>query len=383
MFLSQEDKKEIRGALGPIIQGVVDEKTAVLEAKVDSRLLDLKDSLQNLHPSFSGSRISREDRANLEGLAGLLKGAYRHSRHGDARALDEFGGLDAVMKTDMTEGTGSQGGYTVPTELEGSILRIAEESSLFLGKTRGVSMGSNQITVPALNTPPSVAWHSEGDTITQTSPTLDQVTLNVYRLDAYVTVTNELLEDSRANIANWLAQEFTEAMGKEVDNQIFNGTGTPCSGILTAAAGHSVVMSAGDTNFSAITPTYLSEMMSKMDSTALAGAFFAMNQAVAHYLRTLTDSNGRYLVDLSNGNLWGLPIHTREVCPSSSGAETAFVALCNPRYFLTGLRYGMMQIDMDPYSNFTSNKTNIRVIWRMALNIGKAAAFVRLLTAAS
>ncbi len=378
MLFTPEEKKELQGVLNELVDQRIKGHADAMEAKFN----DLRNTvIGSLYPHRSD--ISSEDKANLEGLAGFFKAAYRHARHKDDRGFEEFGGLDAVIKADMLEGTGSQGGYLVPTEMENTVLRIAGESSLFLGRTRNVTMTSNTKKVPALNTRPSVAWHQEGEEITQTSPTLDEVELTAYRLDAYVTVSNELLEDSRVNIATWLAQEFTEAMALEVDYQILNGTGAPCSGILTSAAGHSVVMATGLTNFSSITPTYLSEMISKLDTTALAGAFFVLHQSVAHYLRTLTDDQGRYLVDLSNGTLWGLPLYTRNVCPSTSGADTAFVALCNPKYFLTGMRHGAMRIDLDPYTHFTTNKTNIRVIWRMALNIGKAAAFVRLLTAAS
>lgn len=114
-----------------------------------------------------------------------------------------------------------------------------------------LNMSSKQLVLPAESSIVTTSWTDEAGTISASNPTFGQVTLTAKKLAGLTEgVSNELLMDSAIDIVGMLTEQFMYAIGQELDNQVLNGTGNPCSGVLTAASGFSVVMGAGSTNFS-------------------------------------------------------------------------------------------------------------------------------------
>lgn len=296
---------------------------------------------------------------------------------------------EMYQKAQMQEGTGSEGGYLVPQEYEWDIIQLARAKAFALDFCSVINMTRDILNLPSEATMVSVAWTAEGGTITQTEPTFGQVQLNARRLDGYGKVTNELLQDSAIDIVSLLVEQFAYAIGQELDNQVLNGTGTPVSGVLSAAAGNSIVMAAGNTNFSSVTGTNLSNMIYVLNTGDLANARFILGRIGMHYIRTLKDSQGNFIfaqiggVPPVGGTIWGFPYFVSEKITNTSGANTAFVAFGDFKKFYIGRRLGTMALDLDPYSLFTSYATQFRLVTRWGMAIGRASAFCRLLTAAS
>jgi HK97 family phage major capsid protein len=306
------------------------------------------------------------------------------------RASDRIPNMDAAQflhdlgaKTAMVEGTSQYGGYLVPEEYTAEILAFARDVSQALQMCRIWPMSSDVRRIPAELTNISVTWPSEGSAPTESEPTVAEVELTAKKLGAYGIVSNELLQDSMVDVVSWLTEQMGEAKGLELDNQVLNGTGSPCSGILTAKCGYSVVM-ASETAFSAVTCTYISEMMSKLSEIKLRGAVFTMHRTVFHYLRSAKDSNQAFVYAQPGASMpetiWGLPYRINEKAPTTSAANTAFISLGNWRYFCLGRRLQSMTLDLDPYTYFKESKTQFRNIDRWGLAIGLANGFVRFMT---
>lgn len=297
--------------------------------------------------------------------------------------------IDVFTRTALGEGTAAQGGYLVPDEFEPTILAFArEKSTIALQRCWVIPMSTDTKKVPTEASGATVAWKGEATAAGESSgPTVGEASLSAKRLTAYKEASNELIEDAAIDVVSWLTELFAEAIGLELDNQVLNGTGDPVSGVLTAKAGYSVVMATGSTNFSEITGTHLSEMMSKLKESVLAGAVFVMHRTVFHYVRTAKDNQNAFIYSPMSGPVpeavWGLPYILHEKAPSSSGADTAFVSLGNFRYFIIGRRKGDMKLFVNPYSLDKENQTRFKVETRWGLEVGQANAFVRLLTAAS
>lgn len=294
---------------------------------------------------------------------------------------------DPIAKAALQEGTAAEGGYVVPDEYTDEILAFAREQSFALQLCRIWPMSGDVRRVPAESGAVSVAWTDEESAATESEPTLAEVVLTAKRLDAFSIASNELIQDANVDIVSWLTELFAEAMGQELDNQVLNGTGSPWSGLLTAKAGYSVVMAAGETNFSSISADDLSEMISKVPSRRRVNARFFIHRTVLHYIRTLKDSNNDYIyAKPGNGvpaRVWEYPYLESEKAPSTTGADTAFVAFGDLRYFALGRRLQSMSLDLDPYGKFTEYQTRFRIVNRWGGSVGLANAFVRLLTAAS
>ena len=247
-------------------------------------------------------------------------------------------------------------------------------------------MTSEKQSIPVETAGVTVGW---GNTTSESEPTVSECELNATELSAYAAVKNATLADSRSDIVSWITEAMAEAAGLEIDNEAFNGDGSDvCSGILSAKAGYSVVLASGSTSFSAISASALSQMIAKLDGLKKQGARFFMHGEILHYIRNLTDDNGRPIFIETvgapmSGTIWGYPYSEVVKMPSTSAANTAFVAFCDLRYFAVGRRLDATALAVDPYGLFTTNRTRFKLYQRWGMEMALPNGFVRMLTAAS
>lgn len=302
-----------------------------------------------------------------------------------------MGNQAAIMSlqkaTDMAEGTDSVGGYTVPVEYQPDLVKLAVDMSFALQNCTVINMGSNVLKIPTELTRVSVTWEDEAGSIDEQNSTFDQVTLTAKKLAGLTSgISSELLQDSTVDIVSLLTEQFMYAMGLELDNQVLNGTGSPCSGVLSAACGNSVVMATGSTNFSAITADHLSQMIYALSEEDASKAKFVYNRLIQHYIRTAKDTYGQYIwqkpAEGRPGTIWEVPYFQSIKATGTTGTSTAFVALGNWEKFFLGRRIGTMAFASDPYTDFAKDQIRFRAIMRWALSIARSSAFCRLLTAA-
>jgi len=281
--------------------------------------------------------------------------------------------------------------FPVPDVVDSEILAFAREMSAVLQYGRIWDMTSEKMSFPAESTNSSFAdkW---SNTTSEDTPVVAEVELTAQELSAYAAIRNMTLADSRSDIVTWLTEMMAEAAALELDNAAFNGDGSStygsCSGILSAAAGYSVVMASGSTNFSAITADHLSEMVSKLDGLKKVGARFWMNGAILHYIRSLKDTNNRpiFLETVGapmSGTIWGYPYTEVIKAVGTSAVSTGFVAFGNLRYLAVGRRLDATTLQVDPYGLWTTNRTRFKLYQRWALKIALAKGFCRLVTAGS
>lgn len=294
---------------------------------------------------------------------------------------------DPVIKAAYAEGATTTGGYLVPTEYLWDMVQLARSRTFALDLCRVIPMGSNQMLVPTEATLPSVAWTAEAVAATESEGTFGQGTLTAKRLDAFATASNEQLADSALDMVGILTEQFGYAAALELDNQVLNGTGSPVSGVLTAACGNSVVLGTGSTNFSAQIADNYSNAIYSLSESDTANAQFIINRISKHYLRVLKDSQGRFIFANPGqgvpGAIWEYPYRVSEKITSASAVSTAFAVFGDFQKFFIGRRLGFSSLDVDPYGLFTSNSTRFRLASRWAFLMARSSAFCRILTSAS
>ena len=342
-----------------------------------------RDMLLKLPGRYQALPISKEKHLDMARYWSLFITATCGSGSKQLRARDEIS--SRYGKTAIGD---SGNVFPVPAPVEEEILAFAREASVIMRDGRDVPMTSEFDTFPSETGQSSVAW---GNTTANSDPTITDVDLTAYELSAYTIARNSQLMDARSDIVSWLTAMMGEAKGQELDNSAFNGDGTStygyCSGILSAAAGFSVVMASGSTAFSQITATLLSEMIGDLDGVRKEGAKFYMNGSVFHFVRSLRDTNDAPIFIPNIGGpmtntIWGYPYSEVIKAPSTSAANTAFLAFGNCRYFLVGRRLDSTALMLDPYGLFLTNRTRFKLYSRWALKIGLGNGFCRLLTAA-
>lgn len=118
------------------------------------------------------------------------------------------------IRNSMNEGTGTDGGYTVPEDVSTDIekLREAKFSLEQLVSVESVSTMSGSRTYKKRSQQTGFSKVGEGAKIGEnTTPKYDRITYTIDKYAGILPVTNELFEDSDANIYNelttWLADE--------------------------------------------------------------------------------------------------------------------------------------------------------------------------------
>ena len=292
--------------------------------------------------------------------------------------------IDVATKTTLVEGTEANGGYLVKDEYADVLYELAKSSSFALQICKVMEMGTDVLKVPTEATKGAATWIEESGEKTDSDPTFGQVTLTAKKLMNLAVASGELIADSSFDIASLLAQQFAYTQGQEIDNQLFNGTGDPVSGVLTAKAGYSVILSAG-ASMSTVTATDLSLAISKLAEGRLGNARFLFGRLASHYVRSLKDSNNRPIYAEIGGTtprtVYEYPVNMTENIANVDGASKALGVFGNFSNLLLGRRAGAMRIELDPYTLFAYDEVRFRMISRWAFGYGDANAFVRIMSA--
>lgn len=254
--------------------------------------------------------------------------------NGDRPALAE-------MAKAVTTGTGdgepdnSAAGYTIPTELQAEVLRIAEKQfGLARRDMRYLPFGGpgNSRTIPVLGSTVSVYWTEEKGKKKGTQPGFGLVTQTLKKLAAIVPFTEEILEDSAINLTALVAELFAEAIAKEEDLQFFAGTGSPWTGLLNNTSVPSINSTGDATQFTA---DDLLDLIDQVPTGALAGAKFYMSRTARSVTRKLKGSDGHYILQNPGAGLpptiWDYPVEVSDAFPAVADVSTgeAFIIFGN------------------------------------------------------
>lgn len=185
------------------------------------------------------------------------------------------------IKNSMSEGTGTEGGYTVPEDVSTDIehLREAKFSLEQLVSVETVSTMSGKRTFKKRSSQTGFAKVGEGTAIgVKNTPQYDRISYNIDKYAGILPVTNELFEDSDANIYNelttWIADESRVTRNKLILEAINTKNKTALSDL---------------------------DDIKKALNVTLGQAFKGTSTIVTNddglqYLDTLKDSDGNYLL---------------------------------------------------------------------------------------
>ena len=132
---------------------------------------------------------------------------------------------------------GVQGGeLTIPVVLLDLIAENMYRYSKLLNRVRVRNVnGEARQTVAGVV--PEAVWTEMCGVINELTFVFNQVTLDGYKVAGFIPVCNSLLEDNDINLASWIVEMLSEAVGLAMDKAILYGTGTKMPlGIVTRLA---------------------------------------------------------------------------------------------------------------------------------------------------
>lgn len=306
---------------------------------------------------------------------------------GIEKSLEKMGSR-LVTKTSLAEGSGITGGYTVPVQFYGELLRLVAEDAFIRSMCMVVPMQSRSLQVPALDqsgTPAagtsaffggiSARWLPENAGLPESEPNFRQVELTARDLVFYTVASNQLLQDNAVALDTLLTTLFREAMAWFFDYYIFRGNGgqQPLGVINAPSTYQQSRATTGDLKL-----IDLANMVSRLLIGSQKNACWVMHPSVLPKLIQLTNgaTNSPFLIWLNPAppsgdggpiaqkmpmSCLGFPIYWSEKA-SLLGAK-ADVTLVDFSKQLVGDRLAI-QIETSPHVKFLNNQMVWRVVAR-------------------
>ncbi len=279
-----------------------------------------------------------------------------------------------------SEGTGADGGFAVPPDMRTEIKeKVFGEESL-VSRTDQMECSGNQLVLPKDETTPWQSsggllayWESEGSQLTQSKPSLEEVTYKTNKLTALVPVTEELLEDA-AGIDSYLRRKVPVKFDSKLQKAIVQGTGAgEPLGILNSECLVSVGVDSSQTA-DTIIYTNVVNMFARMYAPCIPNAVWLCNQDILPQLMQMefpSSQNGTFpawmppgmLADAPNGSLMGRPLVPVQWAPTLG--DKGDLMLCDLTQYLSVVKSGGIRSDVSMHLYFDYDMVAYRFVMRM------------------
>jgi HK97 family phage major capsid protein len=218
-------------------------------------------------------------------------------------------------------------------------------------------------------------------------------------------IPQKLLDNAIVDVADWLMALIAEGLAYTMDDQLFNGVGTPFVGTLVSSEVNQLALASGNVTYAAFDTDKASEAIATVEEAELDGAAFFLHRTIVHALRIKKDGANAYLLTNPNPIMFSevgsglrpqmmihnMPVYTSPVLPKTSDASQTgktFGLFGNLKNVFLG-DSGVMEIaksdsaTIDGVNVFNARQVAFRVNHSHAIVIGMPAGLVAIKTAAS
>jgi len=181
----------------------------------------------------------------------------------------------------VIEATNSAGGYTVPDEFSNRLLALIQQKTITQQDLDVRKMISDVQYIPKVTDGSTAYWPAETASITHSNPVYGQITLTAKKIASLVPASSEVLEDNNVDLANHLVAQMATDLAIELDNQNYNGTGSPWYGLRSTATMTNAVDGSGETDATAAAGT----------ASTITGGAIALNTIITAITEVLQDNH--------------------------------------------------------------------------------------------
>nr|BDD47306.1 hypothetical protein 9 [bacterium] len=335
-----------------------------------------------------------------DNVGGALK-ALKEDQLVFRKAGYDMEALPGGLKKDLYEGTGSAGGYLVPTEESRELINIAGESfSVVPGLCRQVPMRTNQITFPTLTSGLTAYWIPEATSTLGVTPdgtgqasgekimsnlVTGQMAITAFVCAVKVVVSNQLLDDADPMIDSILKALFAEALGDAWDTACLQGAGSttdPITGLNSKISTNALAAGAQFNYDDLIDLIFAPLHQDSKSQVQIIG-----NSYSEKVLMKVKDNDGQYVYkspreEAGTPVIWGRPFMRDGNVPSNLGTgsdETRLYSGDFRKHGYAGRRMGIT-VMANPYAEpyFSYNQTAFRAEFRVGFNVDHEKYFAKM-----
>ena len=315
----------------------------------------------------------------------VLETTRSQAKHADSIVLPPEV-LSRYMKRDITLGSPSNGSNLVQTDvLGGSFIDALIAQSVVLDRCTRLTGLQGDVAIPRMASSVSAAFVSETGTISESTPTFDQVTMSPKSIASFVEISRRTLMQSSPDIEAILRNDMARQIAAKIDDVILEGGGTNEPTGITQTSGIGSV--ALGTNGGAITYDALVDLVKEVEvDNANSGRLtFVTNPKVAADMRTTARQSsgveGNFIL-MGDDRVMGHDVIVTNQCPSdlTKGTGTNLSAVVYGDYSscLVGFFSGL-EILVDQYSKMEQQLVRIRGIQDLDVAIRHPQSFAAIL----
>jgi len=286
---------EKKGAADPLLSEKVDKINADI-----AQISALKKQLETLETAVAQGQFPGGGKNELDRVKAQHKDAFakffRKGAEGGLRDLEVQAGLSTLSDPD--------GGFLVPEDYEQAIDRVALSVSAMRRLATVRTIGTDTYKKLVNQGGASSGWVGEKGARAETNtPTLTEIAINTKEIYAMPAATQTLLDDSRVDIAGWLADEVSIEFSEQESEAFINGNGVEQPKGIAAyamAANSSYVW--GKVGYITSGNSSLVNDLDKLIDLQHAlkpvyrnGAAWLMNDATLATIRKMKDGDGNYI----------------------------------------------------------------------------------------
>ena len=366
-----------RGRRDPLLKSQVD----TLSREVQD-LSEMKNRMEHLETRLSRPALEPGKRNNDPAARERKEITLRYLRFGEnALSADEV----KLLSVDSDP----QGGYWVSPEMSHQIVEQVFETSPMRNVATVETISTDALEIPEDLGEADVGWTSETGVRTETAtPTIGVRRIPVHEIYAMPKATQQLLDDARVNVEDWLARKIALRMGNTENTAFINGDGTDKPrDILTYPAGTAnpgQVRQVNSGHASQLTADGLRTMFYALKTPYIKNAQWLMARPTIEAIAKLKDGGGDYLWEpgLKAGEpqrLLGHPVERMEDMPAVA-ANSLSIAFGDWKQAYTIVDRAGVRVLRDPFSAkpfvlfYTTKRTGGDVTNFEALVLQKTAA---------
>lgn len=382
------------------IKKLLEEQKSLLLMKVDDRVQDAIKSVTGLEARIAElEKLATPRKVHLAGLEdektpfSFFKAVWAIKTGNWDNAGFEKEVFDNTRKRAMSMGTGSAGGYIVPTIYIAELIELlrAEAICMALGATVLPDLQGSPVQIPRQSGGATGYWVAENAAITSSDLTLEQLSLTPKKVGALVKLSNSLIKLANPSAEALIRRDISSCIALQIDLKAMRGTGSSNqpTGINSTDSINNVDI--GD-NGGSLTWDHLLDMEYELAlDNALKGKLgFAfhpttkrtlMKRKVAQYSG---DTGGSYIVDPMTESLFqvwlGYPYRMTTQIPinltKGSGTSLTEIYFGNWAELIIG-QWGGMEIALSTETSdaFEKDQTWIRILQEVDIAVRHPQSF--------
>jgi HK97 family phage major capsid protein len=266
--------------------------------------------------------------------------------------------------------TGSSTGAPVPTSFYNEIVKVARLVNPLLEYATVINTASGEnLQIPSQATFSTATIVGQGVSIGTSEPTFNAfTTLGAYKFSALAQLSLELIADSGVDIIGFLAEQFGNALGFKIADEIVNGTGTVEPTGFLPVAGTGVTGGTGVAG--AFTADNVIDLIYSLDGSLRNRPSFAMlaNSTSIAALRKLKDTAGNYVFQVGDSKdrrdlVLGVPVIETPAMPSPGTAVNSLAVGDLKSIYIRNA--GGLQVDRSDDFAFGNSLASWRATWRL------------------